>query len=88
MRDLVSEIQQIHKVRTEIVPVVIGALGTVPKLLAGNPRKFCVPDVIGCQQTSVLLGYAPNSEEHTQHLSPWSGAILQFILLGMNLIFP
>ena len=53
---LASEIRKVYKVRTEIVPVVIGALGTVPKGLAGNLKKLGVPDVIGCLQTSALLG--------------------------------
>ena len=53
---LASEIRKDYKVRSEIVPVVIGALGTVPKGLAGNLKKIGVPDVIGCLQTSALLG--------------------------------
>ena len=53
---LASEIRKVYKVRTEIVPVVIGALGTVPKGLAGNLKRLGVPDVIGCLQTSALLG--------------------------------
>ena len=53
---LASEIRKVYKVRSEIVPVVIGALGTVPKKLAGNLKKLGVPDVIGCLQTSALLG--------------------------------
>ena len=54
--DLAREIRRDYKVHTEIVPVVIGALGTVPKKLAGNLKKLGVPDVIGCLQTTALLG--------------------------------
>ena len=36
---LASEIRKVYKFRTEIVPVVIGALGTAPKELAGNLKK-------------------------------------------------
>ena len=30
---LAQEIRKMHKVNTEIIPIVIGALGTVPKLV-------------------------------------------------------
>ena len=53
---LAREIRKDYKVHSEIVPVVIGALGTVPKGLAGNLKKLGVPDVLGCLQTSALLG--------------------------------
>ena len=54
--DLAREIRKDYKVHTEIVPVVLGALGTVPKTLAGNLRRLGIPDVIGCLQTTALLG--------------------------------
>ena len=54
--DLAREIRRDYKVHTEIVPVVLGALGTVPKTLAGNLRRLGIPDVIGCLQTTALLG--------------------------------
>ena len=51
-----SEIGKIYKVRTEMVPIVIGALGTVPKRLEGYLKKLDIPDIIGGLQTSALLG--------------------------------
>ena len=46
---LASEIRAIYKVKTECIPIVIGALGTVPKRLLGFLK------VIGCMQTCALL---------------------------------
>ena len=53
---LAGEVGRIHKVRTEIIPIVIGALGTVPKRLPKFISRLGIPDVIGCLQTAALLG--------------------------------
>ena len=53
---LAEKIRSIYKVRTETIPIVIGALGTVPKRLPGFLHDLGVPDVIGCMQTCALLG--------------------------------
>ena len=53
---LAEKIHSIFKVKTEIIPIVIGALGTVPKRLLGFLHDIGVPDVIGCMQTCALLG--------------------------------
>ena len=53
---LAQEIRKMHKVNTEIIPVVIGALGTVPKRLPRYLKALGIPDVIGSMQTTVLLG--------------------------------
>jgi hypothetical protein len=53
---LAQEIRKMHKVHTEIIPVVIGALGTVPKRLPRYLKELGIPDVIGSMQTTVLLG--------------------------------
>ena len=45
-----------YKVNTEIIPIVIGALGTVPKRLPRYLRELGIPDVIGCMQVTALLG--------------------------------
>ncbi len=55
---LAQEVRRVHKVTTSIVPVVMGCLGTVPKRLSGYLRELGVPDVIGCMQTTALLGTA------------------------------
>ena len=53
---LAGEVGRIHKVRTEIIPIVIGALGTVPKRLPKFIARLGIPDVIRCLQTAALLG--------------------------------
>ena len=53
---LSTEIRSIHKVKTKIIPIVVGALGTVPKRLPDYLKSLGVPDVIGSLQTAALLG--------------------------------
>ena len=55
---LAQEVRRMHRVSTTIVPVVMGCLGTVPKRLSGYLGELGVPDVIGCMQTTALLGTA------------------------------
>ena len=45
-----------HKVNTEIIPIAIGALGTVPKRLPRYVKELGIPNVIGSMQMTVLLG--------------------------------
>jgi hypothetical protein len=52
---LATEIRKMYGVRTEIVPIIIGALGTIPKRLPGYLKDLGVPDMIGSMQISVLL---------------------------------
>ena len=53
---LSTEIRSTYRVQTETIPIVIGALGTVPKRLPGFLKSLGIPDVIGCMQTCALLG--------------------------------
>ena len=53
---LAYQIRKMHKVKTRIVPVVIGSLGVVSKRLKGYIDELGIPDVIGGLQTSVLIG--------------------------------
>ena len=53
---LTTEIRKMYRVRTEIVPIIIGALGTIPKCLQGSLKHLGVSDMIGSMQISVLLG--------------------------------
>ena len=48
VRRQVSIVIEQEKLHAEIVPVVLRALGTMPKTLAGNLRRLGIPDVIGC----------------------------------------
>ena len=54
--ELAKEIRTIHKVKTECIPIVIGAFGIVPKKLLGFLKDLGIPDVIGWMQTCALLG--------------------------------
>jgi hypothetical protein len=53
---LAQEVRRMHRVSTTIVPVIMGCLGTVPKRLKSYLEELGVPDVIGCMQTTALLG--------------------------------
>ena len=53
---LATEVRRMYRVRTEIVPVVIGALGTVPKRLGKNLERLGIPDIISSMQITALLG--------------------------------
>ena len=53
---LTQRIRSLHTVRSEVIPIVIGALGTVPNRLPGYLEKLGIPDITGCLQKSALLG--------------------------------
>ena len=53
---LAREISKSYHVKTEIIPIIIGALGTVPKRLGGYLDKLGIPDIIGSMQVAALLG--------------------------------
>ena len=53
---LETKIQESYQVWTESIPIIVGALGTIPSRLLGYLQAIGVPDVIGCLQTSALLG--------------------------------
>ena len=53
---LEAKIQESYHVQTESVPIVVGALGSIPARLLGFLKSLGLPDVIGCLQTSALLG--------------------------------
>ena len=45
-----------HKVRTKIVPIIVGALGVLPKNLDANLDYLEMPYVKRCLQISALIG--------------------------------
>ena len=53
---LEAKIQESYRVQTESVPIVVGALGAIPARLLEFLKAIGLPDVIGCLQTSALLG--------------------------------
>ena len=55
-QDLAFEVKRIHHVETGILPVVIGALGTVPKRLIKSIELLGIDDIIANTQTTALLG--------------------------------
>ena len=57
-QDLAREIQKMWSVRTQVLPVVIGALGTVPKRLESNLKRIGTNNSIELIQKSALLGTA------------------------------
>lgn len=57
-QDLAREIQRIWKSRTKVVPVVVGALGSVSKKLAGHLEQLGIKNRTRTMQKSALLGSA------------------------------
>ena len=57
-QDLAREIQRIWKSRTKLVPVVVGALGSVSKKLAGHMEQLGIKNRTKTMQKSALLGLA------------------------------
>ena len=53
--DLAAEVRRQYLVRTEIVPIVVGTLGTVTERLERSLEILDIPDVITCLQKSVLI---------------------------------
>ena len=55
-QDLAREIKRIWKSRTKVVPVVVDALGSVSKKLAGRLEQLGIKDQTRTMQKSALLG--------------------------------
>ena len=53
--ELASEVRRQYRVKTVIVPIALGALGTVPAKLSKSLEKLEIDDVIGSLQTAVLI---------------------------------
>ena len=53
-----AEARRCYHVKGKIVPIIVGALGTVPKSLAEAFATLCIPDVTGSLQTAGLLSTA------------------------------
>ena len=53
--DLAAEVRRQFRVKTVIVPIVLGALGTVPEKLSKSLKKLEIDDVIESLQTAVLI---------------------------------
>ena len=57
-QELAFEVRRIHQVEVVVMPLVIGALGTVSKDFAKWQEYLGIPDITGCAQMSALLGKA------------------------------
>ena len=55
---LAREVRKMREVRTKVIPIVVGALGTIPMRLKENLRTIGVDTSIELIQRSVLLGSA------------------------------
>ena len=53
--DLAAEVRSQFRVKTVIVPIVLGAQGTVPAKLSKSFENLEIDDVIGSLQTAVLI---------------------------------
>ena len=53
--DLAAEVRRQFRVKTVIIPIFLGALGTVPAKLSKSLEKLETDDVIGSLQTAVLI---------------------------------
>ena len=54
---LAAEVSRTHKVSTVVVPIVVGALGVIPKRLVGYLKRLGI-DVVGGLQMSAIIGTA------------------------------
>ena len=57
-QNLARELRRMREVKTTVVPIVLGALGTVPLRLKGNLKDIGVDTLITLIQKSTLLGSA------------------------------
>ena len=53
---LATEVSREHRVTTVVIPIVVGALGTVSRNLAGCLRRLGIGDVVGGLQMSAVIG--------------------------------
>ena len=54
--DLAKEIRRIHKVKTKIVPIIVGALGVLPNNSKENLKFLGISYVKRCLQVSAIIG--------------------------------
>ena len=42
-----AQFRKMHKIRTKLIPIVVGALGMIPEGLPGYLQELRIPDVVG-----------------------------------------
>ena len=57
-QDLRLQVQNLWNVKAAVVPVIVGALGTVCEELENHLKRIGIPIAIGCLQKITLLGTA------------------------------
>ena len=58
-QDLAFELKRIHRAsKVTVLPIVIGALGTISKNAKSWHEKLKIPDMVGSAQLSAILGTA------------------------------
>ncbi|XP_072173963.1 uncharacterized protein [Diadema setosum] len=57
-QDLARELRRLWNMRTKVIPIVVGALGTTPKQLRRHLDDVGVPDRVQTLQKAALLGTA------------------------------
>ena len=57
-KDLELEIQRMWQMKTEVIPVVVGALGTVKEGMVENIKKVSERETVTETQKICLLGFA------------------------------
>ena len=55
---LAAQVRRQHRVRTDVAPIVVGALGLVSKRLDRWLNRLGIGDVVGGLQTSAIIGTA------------------------------
>ena len=73
---LVTKILKMYRVRTEIHPIITGALETISKRLPGYLKDLGVPDMIRSMQISILLGTIRNIQREGQ--LDWSSRLCRY----------
>ena len=53
---LVAQFRKMHRVRTKVIPIVVGAFGAIPERLPDYLKELGIPDMIGGLQKTALLG--------------------------------
>ena len=70
-QNLSRELRRMWEAKTNVVPIVLGALGTVPLRLRGNLKDIGVDTSINLIQKSALLGSARILRKKKHFGVPW-----------------
>ena len=57
-QDLTLQVQELWDANATVIPIVVGALGTVSEELESHLKTIEIPIVVSCLQKAALLGTA------------------------------